>query len=49
MCPPTQTLAHCFEEVAPEEKQGRGSEYAKLLARRMKEAKEKLQEQIAKR
>uniref|UniRef100_A0A667HF35 Small ribosomal subunit protein eS6 n=1 Tax=Lynx canadensis TaxID=61383 RepID=A0A667HF35_LYNCA len=49
MCPPTQTLsAHCFEEAAHEEKQGRGSEDAKLLAR-MKEAKEKRQGQIAKR
>ncbi|VFV46838.1 40s ribosomal protein s6 [Lynx pardinus] len=48
-CPPTQTSAHCFKKECMKKNKEEAAEYAKLLAKRMKEAKEKHQEQIAKR
>ena len=48
MCPTTQMLAYCSEETTYEENQGEAAEHAKLLAK-WRKAKEKHQEQIAKR
>ena len=44
-----QTPTYCSEETDTKKNKEEAAEYAKLLAKRMKEAKEKRQEQIAKR